>query len=194
MVLPGIKKPTDRPVLRIDVKKFAVMLSYLRGTSKFFWDTMRMNVVIAGSLVVILLICTAGFVVMQGESPVNSAPDDTSVLFTAGNITSEIRSYDAHITFSLIPETAGERTFLVSWELLENDTIIRSAEGEQVSLSSANPLTMEVVAERDPAAEYTFRLRISSSDGTLLSSITSVIQRGETGTEVSRLVIADKQM
>jgi len=153
-----------------------------------------MNVLIAACLGVILLAGTAAIILMQGDSPANPVPDDTSVLFTSGNITSEIRSNDDHITFSLIPETDRDRPFLLSWELLENGTIIRSAAGEEVSLSPANPLTMEVVANRNPAAEYTLHLTISSPDGTVLSSITSIIQRGETGTEVFRDVIAVKQM
>jgi len=155
---------------------------------------MRMNVLIAACLGVILLASMAAIILIQGDSPANPVPDDTSVLFTSGGITSEIRSYDDHITFSLIPETAGDRPFLLSWELLENGTIIRSAAGEEVSLSRANPLTMEVVADRNPAAEYAFHLSISSPNGTVLSSITSIIQRGETGSPVSRQVIADKQM
>lgn len=150
---------------------------------------MRMNLLIAGSLAVMLLICTAAIILMNAYTPANPSPDGTSVLYTSEVFTSEIRSYDDHISFSLIPEPA-EGSFLLSWELMENGTTIRSADRDEI----AGPLTMDLVADRNPEAEYTFHCTISSPDGTILSSLTSVIHSGETGTEVSRNVLQDKQM
>jgi hypothetical protein len=150
---------------------------------------MRRIVLIAACLGVILLGGAAAIILMNVDTPANPSPDATSVRYTSEIFTSEIRSYDDHITFSLIPEPA-EGSFLLSWELMENGTTIRSADREEV----AGPLTMDLVADRNPEAEYTFHYTISSPDGTILSSLTSVIHSGETGTEVSRNVLQDKQM
>ncbi len=151
---------------------------------------MNRNVLMAACVGVILLAGMAAITFMQGDYPANSAPDTTSVLYTSGIFTSEVRSYDDHITFTLVPEGAGDGRYLLSWELLENGTIIKSTDREEV----AGPLTMDLVTDRDPYAEYTFHSTISSPDGTVLSSLSSIIPRGETGTEVSRNVIQDKQM
>ncbi|NYT16715.1 MAG: hypothetical protein GKC06_01730 [Methanomicrobiales archaeon] len=150
---------------------------------------MNRNILIAACLGVILVAGAAAIILMQGDSPANTASDDTSVLFTSEVFTSEIRSNDDHVTFTLIPKQEGG-SFLLSWDLLENGTTIRSADREDVS----HPLTIELVADRNPEAEYTFHYSISSPNGTVLSSLTSVIHRRETGTEVSRNVVQDKQM
>ena len=150
---------------------------------------MRKIVLIAACLGVILLGSVAAIILMNVDAPANPSTDGTTVLYTSEVFTSEIRSYDDHISFSLIPEPA-EGSFLLSWELMENGTTIRSADREEV----AGPLTMDLVADRNPEAEYTFHYTISSPDGTILSSLTSVIHSGETGTEVSRNVLQDKQM
>jgi hypothetical protein len=150
---------------------------------------MRRIVLIAACLGVVLLGGAAAIILMNVYTPANPSPDGTSVLYTSGVFTSEIRSYDDHISFSLIPEPAAG-SFLLSWDLMENGTTIRSADREEI----AGPLTMDLVADRNPEAEYTFHYTISSPDGTILSSLTSVIHSGETGTEVSRNVLQDKQM
>lgn len=150
---------------------------------------MRRIVLIAACLGVILLGGAAAIILMNSYTPAHPSPDGTTVLYTSEVFTSEIRSFDDHISFSLIPEPA-EGSFLLSWELMENGTTIRSADREEV----AGPLTMDLVADRNPEAEYTFHYTISSPDGTILSSLTSVIHSGETGTEVSRNVLQDKQM
>lgn len=152
---------------------------------------MRRNIlIIAACLGVVLVAGAAAIILMQEDSPANTAPDDTSVRSTSGIFTSEIRSYGDHITFTLVPEAAGDSPYLLSWELRENGTTIQSADREEVT----GPLTLELVADRNPDAEYTFNSSISSPDGTVLSSVSSVIHRGETGTEISRNVVQDKQM
>ncbi|NYT07720.1 MAG: hypothetical protein GKC05_05650 [Methanomicrobiales archaeon] len=149
---------------------------------------MRRIILIAACLGVVL-VGGAAAIILMNSTPAHPAPDDTTVSYTSEVFTSEIRSYDDHITFSLVPEPE-EGSFFLSWELKENGTTIRSADREEV----AGPLTMDLVADRNPEAEYTFRFTILSPDGTILSSLTSVIHRGETGTEVSRNVLQDKQM
>jgi hypothetical protein len=182
--------PTDRYAQRRGGKKFAVRQVNQAIRGKFsFQITMRRIVLIAACLCVILLGGAAAIILMNAYTPANPSPDGTSVLYTSEVFTSEIRSYDDHISFSLIPEPA-EGSFLLSWELMENGTTIRSADREEI----AGPLTMDLVADRNPEAEYTFHYTISSPDGTILSSLTSVIHSGETGTEVSRNVLQDKQM
>ena len=151
---------------------------------------MRRNVLIAACLGVVLFTGGAAIIFMQEDSPANIAPDDTTARYSSGIFTSEIRSSGDQITFTLVPEAAGDSPFLLSWELRENGTAIRSADREEIT----GPLTMQIVADRNPDAEYTFHSSISSPDGSLLSSFTSVVHRGETGTEVSRNVVQDKQM
>ncbi len=151
---------------------------------------MRSNILIAACLGVVLVAGAAAIILMQEDPSATTTPDETSVLYTSGIFTSEIRSYDDHITFMLVPEATVDRPYLLSWELRENGTIIGSADREEV----LGPLSMELVADRNPDAEYTFHSSISSPGGTVLSSLTSVIHRGETGTDISRNVAQDKQM